>query len=102
MAGRIKQHSDVGFGLEVSKWRARLHGPGRTSREVFDGDVEVGLDLLLADRARPSWSDVVLFILEVQPGPRRAGRWPELSPAILGRVSRPRRLRCGDGPVEQP
>lgn len=100
MAGRIKQHPDVFLGLELSKDRAHLHGPDRTCSEVRHRDVEVGLDLLLADRTWPGRSNVVRFILEVQPRTGRPGRWSDLSPAILRRMSRPGRLRSGDGPLE--
>ena len=53
MADRIKQDPDVFLGLELGEHRAHLDRAGGAGGQVRHRDVEVGLGLLLAGRARP-------------------------------------------------
>ena len=66
MARRVEHYSNVFLRLKLGKCGACLDGPGNTSVEVRDREVEVHHDLLFICYRGPSWGNVIGLHLKRQ------------------------------------
>ncbi len=83
MPGRIERDSDIFLRLDVGQGRTGGNGPAHRAVQVADGDVQVQGRVLSAISRRPHRRGEFGFVLEVERRAGLAGRWPDLSPAVI-------------------
>jgi len=98
----VEHDPDIFLWLEVGQSRARVDSPAHCVVQVPDSYIQMLCCVLSAINGRPHRPAELLLVLEIQRWTTVVGRWPYLSPAILGGHAWPCRVTCSYGPVQEP